>query len=190
MVNEETSEKTFVFESDRNATQKRRLILFNCNQTRSELCKRAAKTTADYRNHSVSEQSNSCRVAAWENTGPRRPTDKPAKPDWLLSSEVEPSSRLRLPLMALAQKGVWVSHCGNEAFQNAKTQIHSHIHTHTRPDCSLTCSWGLFDNTPVTFHLSGLKPNYRTITAYKWFFPRRHQWIVFVCQSGTGQKQD
>lgn len=64
LVNEETSAKIFVFETDRNTLQKGRLILLNCNQTRSELSKRAAKTTADYRNHSVSEQSNSCRVAA------------------------------------------------------------------------------------------------------------------------------
>lgn len=182
-VSEETSAKIFVFETDR-------LILLNCNQTRSELCKRAAMTTADYRNHSVSEQSNNCQVAAWENAGPRRPTDKPAGPGWLLSLEVEPSSLLRLPLMALARKGVRVPHCANEAFRNAKNPD-APVRTHTWPDCSPTCSWGLFDNTPVTFHLSGLKPNYLTITLYKWFSPPQwHQWIMFVCQSGTGQKQD
>lgn len=47
LVNEETSEKIFVFETDRNAPQKGILILLNCNQTSSERRKRAEKTTTE-----------------------------------------------------------------------------------------------------------------------------------------------
>lgn len=140
------------------------------------------KTTTDYRNHSVSEQSNNCRVAAWKNTGPRHLTDKPAGPNWLLSLEVKPSSISRLWLMALARKGV-------RALQTQKPRhIHRYTHvTRLQPDLpaealSTSLLW------PFTFKASNQITSQLHLT--NGFSSRRRQWIISVCQSGTGQKQE
>lgn len=145
--------------------------------------------TADYRNHSVSEQSNNCRVAAWEKAGPRHPTDEPAGPGWLLSLEVEASWLSRLPLMALAREGVRSVALWKQTFSKGNNPD---AHSRTRDSTAAWpdgCRLRPLDNTPVTFHLLALKPNYLTITAYKWSPPPNDTRGLFVCQSVAGQKQ-
>lgn len=144
--------------------------------------------TADYRNHSVSEQSNNCRVAAWEKAGPRHPTDEPAGPGWLLSLEVEASWLSRLPLMALAREGVRSVALWKQTFSKGNNPD---AHSRTRDSTAAWpdgCRLRPLDNTPVTFHLSALKPNYLTITAYKWSPPpQRHQRIVCVSKCSRSE---
>lgn len=184
------------------------LILLNCNQLKTICsCECAAKRTVNYWNHSshflsASEQSNHCWVAAWENAGLHCLiphcwwlTNLRGLLAFLIKGETSPLLR---PVNGFHGKvcvcvvkclfsktlscfaGPWTR---TQALTCTRTQTHV---IRFQPDL-MAADWGLFNNTLLTFHLSPLRPNYLTITAYKWLFSATLV-MVFVCRNVKGQK--